>query len=266
MRRQNSTPGTWVVMLIAALTLSVPLGCASGPDLEEMEYADQAEYLYRQGEEALERGRYIEATEQFNTVRNEYPYSRWASMANLGIADAYFEQEQFASAVQQYRGFVQLYPNHEDVEYARWRVALAFYEQMPSDFFIFPPPHERDLSTTRDAVRELQIFLREFDESQYAERAQLKWRESMRRLANHEYYVADHYMGEENPVAAIQRLQYLLDNFTGLGLDAEALFLLGEAYLQLGDWETAQTVWNDLIEYHPDHPRAADAEAQLMQQ
>ena len=251
----------WVLAgLMAVLTAAGGLAaCSTGQPMEEMDYADQAEYLYRQGEDALESSRYIQATEHFNTVRNEYPYSQWAAMANLGIADAYFEQEQYASAVQQYRGFIDLYPRHEEVEYTHWRVALAFYEQTPSDFFIFPPPHERDLSTTRDAVRELQIFLRDHGDSEYAEEAEEKWREAMFRLANHEYYVADHYMDQENPRAAIGRLQYLLRNFTGLGLDAEALYLLGKAYFELDEREHATAAWNDLVEYHPNHPRASDA-------
>lgn len=265
MVRQIATRWGLVVAMFAAVAVVSATGCATGPDLTQMEYADQAEYIYRQGEEALENGRYIEANENFNTVRNEYPYSRWAAMANLRIGDAYFEQQQYASAVQQYRGFVDLYPRHEQVEYARWRVALAFYEQMPSDFVVFPPPHERDLSTTRDAAREMRIFLREFEDSDYADEAREKWREAMTRLARHELYVANHYMERDNPRATVWRTRYLLENFSGFGLDAEALYLLGSAHQELEQPDRAASAWRDLMEYHSDHPRAAEAQRRLEQ-
>ncbi len=253
------------VVLLLALAFIGPVACGTAQPTEEMDYSDQAEYLYRTGQEALERGNYLDAINRFNTVRNEFPYSRWAAEANLGIGDAYFEQEQYASAVQQYRGFINLYPRHERVEYARWRVALAFYEQMPSDFFILPPPHERDLSTTRDAVRELHLFVRNYPESEYADDARQKWRYSMRRLANHEYYVADYYMDRDNPTAAVQRLRFLLQNYSGLGLDAEALFMLGRAYLELEDDDRAATAFRDLVNNHPDHARARQAQRHLEQ-
>lgn len=263
MRREKYGRWSWWAWLVVGVVIATTMGCSSGPALEEMDHADQAEYLYRQGEQALEGGSYMRAVEHFNIVRNEFPHSRWASKATLGIADAFFEQNQLPSAVEQYRGFIDLYPRHERVEYAHFRVAESFYEQMPSGFFLMPSPHERDLSTTRDAARELQIFLNRFEHSEYADRAEEMWREAMGRLARHEYAVAEFYFDRDNFRATVQRLRYLLDNYRGLGLDAEALFLLGKAHLQLDEPQRAAAVWTDLVEVHPNHPRAEDAGEQL---
>ena len=239
------------------------MGCSSGPEIQEMDYADQAEYHFEEGMAQLERGRYIRAIDSFNTVRNEYPYSRWAAMANLRIGDAYFDQGQLASAVQQYRGFVDLYPRHEQVEYARWKIAESFYEQMPSGFFLLPSPHERDLSTTRDAVRELELFLDRYGNSEYAERAQEMWREAVTRLARHEYEVAQFYHDRDNPRATVNRLRHLLSEYSGMGLDAEALYLLGLAYQEMEEYDRAEAVWSDLLDHHEGHPRAAEAAREL---
>lgn len=250
--------------LILSATAFGPLGCSTaGPAPQRSEYSDQAEFVYRQGENFLERRDYLQAINRFNVVRNEFPYSRWAALATLGIADAYYEQQQFASAVQQYRGFIQLYPRHEKVEYAHWRVALAFYEQMPSEFFVLPPAYERDLSTTRDAVREMRIFLRRYEDSEFAEEANRLLRQALRRLGDHEFYVATYYLDRDNPRAAANRLTYLLRNFAGLGLDPEALFLLGKAYLQLDEPQRAATAWTDLVEAYPEHPRAKEVAPHL---
>ncbi len=265
MRREQYKQWFWVLVLVVGCAAAGPWACRSATMPDGLDYADQAEFVYRQGEQALEGGSYIEATNQFNTVRNEYPYSRWAAKASLGIADAYFEQGQYASAVQQYRGFMELYPRHDKVEYAHWRVALAFYEQMPSGFFLLPSPHERDLSSTRDAVRELEIFLRRFEGSEYAEEATEKWREASQSLATHEFEIAEFYYDRDNPQAAANRLRYMLRNYSGLGLDAEALFLLGKAYVDLEQTDRARSVWNDLINVHSTHPRATEAEQRMSQ-
>ncbi len=264
MRQRRQGWRRWAGALVVSLVIAAQaVACSSAPPLDEMDYADQAEYLYREGEQALEGGSYLRAIEHFNVVRNEFPHSRWAAKANLGIGDVYFEQNQLASAVAQYRGFIDLYPNHERVEYANFRVAASFFEQMPSGFFLMPAPHERDLSTTREAARELQIFLNRFGDSEYAPQAEEMWREAVGRLARHEYTVAEFYFDRDNPRATVQRLRHLLENYRGLGLDAEALFLLGKAYVELGERERAQSAWTDLMEIHPNHPRAADAGKEL---
>lgn len=263
MRREQYRQWFWVAILVVGSVVAGPWACRSATMPDDLDYADQAEFLYRQGEQALEGGSYIRATNKFNTVRNEYPYSRWAAEANLGIAEAYFEQGQYASAVQQYRGFIELHPRHPSVEYAHWKVALAFYEQMPSGFFLLPAPHERDLSSTRDAVRELEIFLNRFEASEFADEALQKWREASQGLATHEFQVAEFYYDRDNPRAAVNRLRHMLQNYSGLGLDAEALFLLGKAYADLGEHERARMAWTDLINVHTNHPRAKAAQRRL---
>ncbi|RVU42564.1 outer membrane protein assembly factor BamD [Lujinxingia sediminis] len=266
LRRILSQPPLIARLLALGLLTTAPLGCASAPEQQqELSYSDQAEAYFQAGEQRFERRDYLEAMRLYNTVRNQFPYSRWAALAHLRIADAYFEQDQNASAVEQYRAFIQLYPRHESVEYAHWRIALSFHEQMPSDFFVLPPAYERDLSSTRDAVREMRIFLQRYENSEYAPEARRLMREAQRRLADYEFYVATYYLERDNPRAAAGRLTHLLRNFAGLGLDPEALFLLGKAYLQLDEPGRALTAWTDLIEVHPQHPRAAQARKLLQE-
>lgn len=250
-------------LMALGLLVVAPTGCATSPESGELSYSDQAEAYFEAGQQRFERRDYLEAMRLYNTVRNQFPYSRWAALAHLRIGDAYFEQDQNAAAVEQYRAFIQLYPRHERVEYAHWKIASSFYEQMPSDFFVLPPSYERDLTSTRDAVRELRIFLQRYEDSQYAAEARQLMRTSLRRLADHEFYVATYYLERDNPRAAAGRLTHLLRNFAGLGLDPEALFLLGKAYLQLDEPGRALTAWTDLIEVHPQHPRAAQAKRLL---
>lgn len=199
----------------------------------------------------MERGDYQGAIDKFDKVRNEHPYSRYAVRADLRVADAYFEQDQFASAREQYKTFVKLHPKHPRVAYARFRAGKAAFEQMPNNWFFLPPAHARDLNTTKRAVRELETFLAEHSESKYADRGQKLLNRARRRLARHELAVAKFYRDRNNPEGAAERLKYLLDNYASLGLDAEALYLLAKSHFEMENREGARTAVEDLIEYHP---------------
>ena len=75
--------------------------------------------------------------------------------------------------------------------------------------------------------------------------------------------MAEFYIKRDNPRAAALRLTYLLKNYSGLGLDPKALFLLARAYMEMGDVNKATTALGDLIEVHPDSDMAAKARAYL---
>lgn len=236
-------------------------GCASSAasKAQSRTFADAAEQLYEAARADLDGGDTLEAISQFNALRNTFPYSKYAPLAELGIGDAYFAQNSYATAVQQYRSFVQLHPSHAEVPYAQWRVAEAFYKLMPNDWFLLPPAYERNLRKTEDAVRELARFVKNHPQSEYAAGAQKRLGIARRRLADHELYVAKFYFERDNPKAAGMRLRYLLKNYSGLGLDPQALFLLARSYIELGEVPKAQTALNDLIKYHPDSDLAGKA-------
>ena len=231
-------------------------GAESGP---QQAYADEVQRAFVSAEEAFESGDFLEAVRRFNRVRTKYPYSRYAALAELRIADAYFAQEKYASAIEQYRTFAKLHPNHPQETYARFRVALSFFEQMPDDVWIFPPAYERDLARARDAERELRFFLNRYGDDEYGPRARRLLRLVRRRLADHELYVARFYLDRQNPRAAARRLVGLLQDYPGLGLGPQALFLLARSYLELGDTDRARAALDDLIRNHPESSLAEDA-------
>lgn len=226
--------------------------CASTQNQKQpTTYAEVVERRFQSAERDFKSGRFLDAIRKYNTISNKYPYSRYAALAELRIGDAYFAQEQYASAVEQYRNFIQLHPRHERRTYAHFRVAMAFYELMPDNWFFAPPAYERDLAKTKDAARELRLFVRNYPDSDYTERAQKLLAQTRRRLADHEFYVAKFYLDRDNYKAASMRLTYLLKNYSGLGLDAESLFLLARSYLELGDVDRARDALADLVTVHP---------------
>jgi outer membrane protein assembly factor BamD len=223
--------------------------CATPPEVRNAD--TPAERLFEQGQHRMERGDYQGAIDKFDKVRNEHPYSRYSVRADLRVADAYFEQDQYASAREQYKTFVKLHPKHSRVAYARFRAGKAAFEQMPNNWFFLPPAHARDLHSTERAVQGLESFLAEHPDSKFADRGRKLLDRARRRLAKHELAVAKFYRDRNNPEGAAERLNHLLDNYPSLGLDAEALYLLAKSNVEMENPAGARAAVEDLIEYHP---------------
>lgn len=251
----------WRLGFVLLAMTTVLASCATAPSVQQAD--TPAERIYRLGEVHFGRGDFTGAIEKYNKVRNNHPYSRYAVQADLRIADAYFEQKQWTTAAEQYRTFVKLHPNHKKAVYAKFRVGKALHNKMPKNWFFLPPAYERDLASTRNASRALKSFVKQYPDTKYTKKARKILRKTRRRLADHEMYVANFYLERKNPRGAMMRLKYLLDNYSGLGLDPKALYLLAVSYLKLGDTKKAKTALQDLIQYHADSNFAQKAEAYM---
>ena len=140
---------TVVVMAIAFCAT----GCKKNQKttLSPIDYSATAEQLFEKASFAFERERWADAEKMFSEVRRQYPYSRFASTAEIRSADCLFSQGSLAEAAVAYQHFLKTYPTHPEAPFAAFRRSVAYFKQIPGDFFIMPPSHERDRSATRDA-------------------------------------------------------------------------------------------------------------------
>lgn len=216
-----------------ALTLLLSAGCARNNPAEFQE-VPTADVLYRQGLEVLEGGTFLgvipntdhdEAIEIFQTIVDNYPYSDYAVMAELKIADTYYDQGKWEEALSYYRDFAELHPSHERVPYSVLRSALSRKNQALSA--------ERDQTNTHRALEHLEQLLTRYPYSPEAQEAETIWREMRLRLAEHEMGVGDFYMDREEFQSAADRFRKVLNDYPGLGLDGQALYKLGTCYSKM---------------------------------
>jgi outer membrane protein assembly factor BamD len=219
--------------LILLLTACPATGPEPAPEPGTPSYQEAAEAAYESGRTALDRRDYAIALERFEQVRRRYPYSEFAALADLRIADALFAQDKFLEAADAYRTFVRLRPAHPEADYAAFREGLALMRKAPSDMWILPPSHEKDLTHVQEVIGTVRRFLHEYPESEYVDEARELIAEAEGRLARHELYVADFYRRRGQWQAVVFRLEALLDRYPGVGFDEEAKVGLAEAYLEL---------------------------------
>jgi outer membrane protein assembly factor BamD len=230
--------------LLAALGLA--LACASTP--EELPEPPSAEELYRQGLDILEGRNFLvyrhvntqEAIDKFQEIVDNYPYSEFAVTAELAIADAYFDDERYEEALSYYQDFPELHPNHERVPYTMLRAALCHYERVRSP--------NRDQRPTREALAHLDKLMSVYPYTPEAQEAEKIWRELRQRLGQSVIVVAEYYMEREEWQSAADRFREVLNQYPGLGLDADALYKLGVCYQHMQLDDEAQRVFQVILD------------------
>lgn len=228
-----------------------------------MSYGDNAQAAYEAALIELRDDNCLEAEPAFRNVRRQYPYSRFAALAELRAADCLFADGKFVEAIQAYRDFVRHRPSHSEVPYARFRVAECYVEQIPTDWLLAPPAYERDQAATHEALKQIRRFIADFPDDSFVPRAQKLAKRALRLLAEHELYVAEFYRQRDQDSASASRLRTLLQSYPDSGLESEALLQLGQTYIRLGAKNKAIQTFRELLQRFPTASQAEDARTEL---
>ena len=250
--------------LAFALLLAAALACQSTPAQPDFEDLPSAQELYEVGVEKLQRSwwmgifprvDYDGAIEDFQSIIDNYPYSEFAVKSELRIADAYFADERYEEALSYYRDFADLHPQHERVPYTILRSAMCHYEQVAAI--------DRDQSATFDAMSYLERLMRDYPyaaETREGERVLLELRD---RLARSIMKTGDFYLSRSEHQAAAERYRRVIDEYPGLGHDAEALFKLGLCYGQMKRHDEALRLFHVIVENYRDSHLAEEAQERI---
>jgi outer membrane protein assembly factor BamD len=246
-------------------TVAIVTACGSKSGTGTVEYSVSAQKNYDKGLKMLEQKDWVAAAKYFGFIKSRFPYSKYAVLAELRLADAEFGAEQYLEAIDSYRLFLKFHPTHEMVAngYVSFRIGEAYFRQLPSDFWMFPPSFEKDQSSVEDAGNELKSFLDKYPDSPYRQRAKDIIVRVGKRLANHEWYVARYYWDRGKPMATVLRLRRLLERYRGVGYDEEALWLLGRAYVAVAMPDRAKSTFKELVEKYPKSKHAGDARSAM---
>jgi outer membrane protein assembly factor BamD len=263
--RRTASASPLARSLAAALALAALGACASRnvTFTGQLKYRQTAEENYQAALEERKDENWVEAVKFLEYVRTKYPFSRFAALAELRLADLKFDQGRWVEAADAYQQFVQLRPTHEEIDYAEYRVGLSYLKDAPSDFALFPPAHEKDQRQIEKARVALQDFVQRHEKSKYLEEAKKNLVEAETRLAAHEWYVAEFYFKRERWAGAAGRYETLVERFPSSRWDPDALWKLAQAAVKIDEKHRARTALQKLIARHPDDARRAEAEKLL---
>jgi outer membrane protein assembly factor BamD len=239
-----------VTAALAALALLPLAMCASSDDAgKAVTYSLTAKQNYDKGLAELKDENYPEATRFFSFVKQKFPFSKYAVLAELALADTQFTRGAYQEAIDAYKTFLRLHPTHEKVEdgYVAYKICECYVHDMPGDWFLVPPAYEKDQTAVRDAYRELSDFLDKYPDSKYVTEVKKLRKDVTARLIEHEVYVARFYLGTGHPKAAVLRLESALRRYPESGREAELLLALGQTHLEMGNPARARSTFERVL-------------------
>lgn len=236
----------WLQIIVTA--------CGSKQNSDSLlDYTQTAERQYDKAMDEFDDEDCVSAEKIFSDVRKAFPYSRFAVLSELRMADCQFIQGNHAEASVLFQQFIKAHPTHEEAHYASFRRGLCYYEMIPGDWVITPPPHERDQSATRDARVAFKGFLATYPKSPWREQA-IEFLENVEdALVHHEIYVAKFYISRDDRKAASVRLEGIRTQYPDSRLVPDAMFMQAITFMEMNELDKARHVLNEIRTHFPSH-------------
>ena len=208
-------------ILVAVLVVAV--ACSRGPrsvqpvvDPELLKLS--MEQVFQKAEDFYSKTKYQRARTYYSHVYENYPNDPLGRRSLLRIADTYYAQGDPVNLIEaqyKYRDFINRYPGSENADYAMLQIAMVSYKQMERP--------DRDQQRTREAVEKFNDVLKAYPRSALRPEAEKRLQEALDRLAKHEHMVARFYIKRKSWAAAVQRLNFLVEQYPNYH-DRDAVF------------------------------------------
>jgi outer membrane protein assembly factor BamD len=200
--------------------------------IKEKNLQSQVLETFIEGKEALDGGDVLFAAKKFTEVQVMFPQSIWAPHSNLMAAYAYYSQDYYFDATQELEIFLRKYPNHSNVDYAYYLMAICYYEQIVDE--------KKDLNSVLKSKEYFEIVIDQFPNTDYALDSKFKLDFVMDILASKEMYLGRYYLKKKKWIAAINRFKTVLEKYDTTIYIEEALHRLVEVHYLIGLKEEAK--------------------------
>ena len=190
----------------------------------------EAEVLYKEAKILMDDERFILATEKLNQLKNRYPYSFFATPAELLMADILFKQENFIEAAAAYLLFKDFHPKHKEIPYVVYKIAESYFKQLPET-------EDRDLQSAVEAIKYYKEILRSYSSSAYAKAARDKIKKCQKMLIGKEQYVADFYFKVKKFKAARWRYLDILSNINDKEIRTHSMIRIVMSSREIKEYE-----------------------------
>ena len=141
-------------------------------------------------------------------------------------AYSYYSQDYYEDSILELERFLEIYPFHENIDYAYYLLGLCWYEQIIDE--------KKDLQTIIKAKEKFSYLIKNFPNTEYALDAEFKIDLINDTLAAKEMYVGRYYFNQKKWIPAINRFRIIVDDYETTIYTEEALHRLVEVYYTIG--------------------------------
>ena len=191
--------------------------------IEEKDLDLQMIDAYKEGLKLLDEDYPLEAAKKFSEAEILYPQSMWAPRSSLMSAYSYYYGSYYSDAIYELNRFIKIYPKHERFVFARYLLAMSYYEQITDE--------TKDLGSIMEAQQNFKYVLKNTD---YALDSEYKLELINEILASKEIYLANYYIEREKWIPAINRFKNVVEKYDTTIYVEEALHRLVEIHYKIG--------------------------------
>ena len=199
------------ILVLGLISLLLVSGCAWFESKEEK----TAQELASDGMDQFNSGKYKESIESFEKLKDWYPFSKFAILAELKTADAYYNIKEYEESVASYEEFESLHPRNEAIPYVIFQIGLCYFEQIDTI--------DRDQTPAKKALNTFKRLKKQFPGDSYTIKAEEHIKECLKSLAGHEFYVGLFYFKNKHYKAALSRFKSVLTKYSDVGVHQMAL-------------------------------------------
>ena len=222
-----------LITLAFALLVSA---CSLLPEKTDETANWSAPKLYAEARDELAAGGYEKAIQYYEKLESRYPFGTYAQQSQMEIAYAYYRQSDQPQALAAVERFIKLHPNHPNADYMYYlRGLINFNDRVgPFNFLVPQDQSERDPKAARDAFEAFKQLVDKYPDSMYAKDSLARMKYLVNALASHDVYVARYYFRRGAYLAAVNRAQGVIKDYTDAPAIEEALFIMVNCYDALG--------------------------------
>ncbi len=235
-------------LVVIALLMN---GCATNDKL----YKSGAQQEYEAAKQLMKKGSYGIVAMDLDKFSTKYPYSRYATQADLLRIFAAYKDDQYILSETLSKRFIEKHPRHANVDYAKYMLAMSYYKQRSSA--------EKDASMNQLAIDAFKVLLNEHPESAYAKDGKNRLQSLYNSLAKHELTVGKFYYDKDHFVAAANRFQEVVRLYQTTPSIEESLYYLAASYAKMGLATDAHQIALLLRHNYPNSSWSSKAERYL---
>jgi outer membrane protein assembly factor BamD len=241
----------FLYLLCAALFLLTSCG---GKTVKKEEAFDAEKYMAK-ADKLIDDKEFEEARKTLLEVKNRDISKNYAPLAQLKTADSYVREGEPDIGIEEYKRFIDLYPDNKYASYAQYQIAMAYFTQIESP--------DRGSGAAQKALQEFLKLKETYPRNPYREAVDLRIEKCRNVIADGEFLVGRFYYKKDSYDAALNRLEGLLRQFPNYKRADETLLLIGRSYKALKKQDKAKEIFKKLIEQYPNSKFVPEAKKEL---
>lgn len=213
------------------------------------------EELFNRAMELYKKNDYYQAAPVFQEIRDKYPLSPYAIVAELRLADIHYFKSEYIEAIHFYEEFKRLHPTNPEVAYTLYQIGMCYFKQIETS--------DRDQTPADNAVFYFEQLVDHYPTSPFTGKAMGKLTICRQKLFDHDFYIGRFYYKSKKYEAAQERFSKMLDRYPYVRGKDKLLFYLAQTYWQRNDQSRARDILLALIKEYPQSEYSVEAKRLL---